>query len=165
MPMSSDVSLRSTAHKPKPRSSHEARIRSIISPLCRAVSVDGKWCITSGSALSRGVWLPIAVTPLTHQQACRVEVRSAHRSIMVASASFADPARDAGDHLDAVRAVEHERQPVDRLLVAAHQRHQLVGVEAGGQRRVQVVRPPTTARCSATRSRRCGRVARASSAA
>ena len=46
---------------------------------------------------------------------------------------------DAGDDLDAVGAVEHEGEPADRLLVAAHERHEPVGVGAGGQRGGEVV--------------------------
>ena len=40
--MNSVVSVRSTAHSPKPRSTHDAAIRSIISALCSGVSTEGK---------------------------------------------------------------------------------------------------------------------------
>ncbi len=43
------------------------------------------------------------------------------------------------DHLDAVGAVEHERQAVEGLLVARHQRQQLLDVEAA---RAGVIRNP-----------------------
>ncbi len=53
----------------------------------------------------------------------------------VREGSVRAPADDAGvdvvHDLDADGTVEHERQPVERLLVAAHQRQEFVGVEPG----------------------------------
>ncbi len=107
----------------------------------RAVSVDGKCRITSGSALSA------AYAGLSSSRHGRTSSRAVCRcgASLIAYAAI-DGERLAGrggvdalDHLDAGRTVEHERQRVDGLLVPAHQRDQLVGIEAGRERRVQLV--------------------------
>ena len=130
--------------------------------LLRRSASTGSGAITSGSALSAayaarsaschprtssrsvasGAWSPWHVSDVHRVRALRVRPRRVDTR---------RPPRPRGP-------VEHERQPVDRLLVPAHQRDELVGVDAGGQRRVELVAPgDDVVVVPRPRRRRCGR--------
>ena len=106
---------------------------------------DGDVVVEGGRAVDRRArarragsgWGPTAAARRARRVAPdAVRSRSVPLRRRTASIAASMSARShTGDLLDAVRAVEHERDAVERLLVPAHQLDQLVVVEPGGQRR------------------------------
>ena len=102
--------------------------------------------------VDRRVGRAIGVRPTAQQQALGADLGD-HDADVVERGPHGG-LRHVGDDLDAVGAVEHERQPAgQRLLVAAHQRHEVVVAEPRrGRPSAGRTCSPTTARCSSTRS-------------
>ena len=135
------VSVTSTAHRPKPL------FQPCADPLDHLVALlrgqrRREVLHHVGIGVQRRVGRLVVVAPLAQQQAVGcADVGSPGFTRRPSSrARQHGVGRHVGDHLDAVGTVEHERQAVDRLLVAPHQREQPRVVEAGRQRDRQLVR-------------------------